>query len=210
MPQPTGWVELEPASILSGVDHKYPTGADSQVIDIGPAPRDGQVVQDGPPVPLQWTQEPGGTLLPRPPPAAKQRRPGWAETAAPTQPPRPPKRRRPAPAGAPAGCQGLPGQHRSQGRRPPARADSGSRPPGRPTVARTRTATTGGSVPVPAGSWSGSSVRWARMACRSAWLSGRTDPLGRSSSSKGNRRGWGWPPGTERPLTVDVNRLYVA
>src|SRR5215204_4618220 len=132
MPQPTGWVELEPASILSGVDHKYPTGADSQVIDIGPAPRDGQVVQDGPPVPLQWTQEPGGTLLPRPPPAAKQRRPGWAETAAPTQPPRPPKRRRPAPAGAPAGCQGLPGQHRSQGWRPPARADSGSRPPTRP------------------------------------------------------------------------------
>src|SRR5215216_4692589 len=27
------------------------------------------------------------------------------------------------------------------------------------------------------------------MAWRSAWLSGRTDPLGRSSSSKGNRRG---------------------
>jgi hypothetical protein len=32
-------------------------------------------------------------------------------------------------------------------------------------------------------------LRWARMACRSAWLSGRTDPLGRfSSSSKGHGR----------------------
>ena len=29
------------------------------------------------------------------------------------------------------------------------------------------------------------------MACKSAWLSGRTDPLGRSLSSKGNRRGVG-------------------
>ena len=62
-------------------------------------------------------------------------------------------------------------------------------PPGRPTLARTRTATTGRSAPVPASSWSGSSPRWARMACRSAWLSGRTDPLGRSSSSsKGQGR----------------------
>src|SRR4029450_1299434 len=35
----------------------------------------------------------------------------------------------------------------------------------------------------------GSSPRWAKMACRSAWLSGRTDPLGRSSSSsKGHGR----------------------
>src|SRR5215218_863209 len=64
-------------------------------------------------------------------------------------------------------------------------------PPGRPTVARTRSATTGRSAPVPASSWSGSPPRWARMACRSAWLSGRTDPLGRSLSSKGNRRGVG-------------------
>jgi hypothetical protein len=58
-------------------------------------------------------------------------------------------------------------------------------PPGRPTLARTRAATTGRSAPVPASSSSGSSLWWARTAWRSAWLSGRTDPLGRSSSSKG-------------------------
>jgi hypothetical protein len=61
-------------------------------------------------------------------------------------------------------------------------------PPGRPTLARTRTATTGRLAPVPASSWSGSSSRWARMACRSAWLRGRTEPLDRSSSSKGHGR----------------------
>jgi hypothetical protein len=31
MPQPPGGVELEPASILLGVDHEHPTGADHQV-----------------------------------------------------------------------------------------------------------------------------------------------------------------------------------
>ena len=61
-------------------------------------------------------------------------------------------------------------------------------PPGRPTLVRTRTATTGRSAPVPASNSSWSSLRWARMAWRSAWLSGRTDPLGRSSSSKGHGR----------------------
>jgi hypothetical protein len=30
------------------------------------------------------------------------------------------------------------------------------------------------------------------MAWRSAWLSGRTDPLGRASSSKGTVGGWPW------------------
>src|SRR4029453_3618509 len=61
-------------------------------------------------------------------------------------------------------------------------------PPGWPTLARTRTATTGRSAAVPASSCSGSSVRWRRMACRSARLSGRTDPLARSSSSNGHGR----------------------
>jgi hypothetical protein len=61
-------------------------------------------------------------------------------------------------------------------------------PPGRPTVACTRSATTGRSASVPANNSSESSPTWARMACRSAWLSGWTEPLGRSSS-KGN--GWG-------------------
>src|SRR5512132_1332 len=61
-------------------------------------------------------------------------------------------------------------------------------PPGWPTVARTRTATTGRPASVLASSSSGSSARRARMAWRSAGLSGRTDPLGRSSSSKGHGR----------------------
>jgi hypothetical protein len=61
-------------------------------------------------------------------------------------------------------------------------------PPGRPTLAGTRTANTGRSASVSASSWSGSLLSWVRMACRSAWLSGRTEPLGRSSS-KGYGRG---------------------
>src|SRR4029450_1929386 len=65
----------------------------------------------------------------------------------------------------------------------------GGRCPGGPTLSRTRIATTGRSAPVPASNSFGSSLRWAKMAWRSAWLSGRTEPLGRSSSSKGNRRG---------------------
>ena len=53
MPQPPRLVELEPAAILLGVDHEHPARADHQVIEVGLAPRDGQVVQDRPPVPLQ-------------------------------------------------------------------------------------------------------------------------------------------------------------
>jgi hypothetical protein len=42
---------------------------------------------------------------------------------------------------------------------------------------------------VPAKSSSRSSLlRWASIARRSAWPSGRTEPLGRSSSSKGHGR----------------------
>jgi hypothetical protein len=65
MPEPPGWVELEPAAILLGVDHEHPTGADHQVIEVGLAARDGQVVQDRPPVPRQWVEQSGGTPLPR-------------------------------------------------------------------------------------------------------------------------------------------------
>jgi hypothetical protein len=69
MPQPSGWVELEAAAILLGVDHVYPAGADHQVVEVGPAAGDGQVVQDHPPLPLQPSQETGGAPLPhRPPP----------------------------------------------------------------------------------------------------------------------------------------------
>jgi hypothetical protein len=31
MPQPPGWLELQAAAILLGVDHEYPTGPDHQV-----------------------------------------------------------------------------------------------------------------------------------------------------------------------------------
>src|SRR5215204_7323859 len=64
MPQPTGWVELEPASILLGVDHEHPTRPDGQVVDVGLAPRDGQVVQDGPALALQGAEQAGGASLP--------------------------------------------------------------------------------------------------------------------------------------------------
>src|SRR5829696_2547204 len=33
-------------------------------INVGPAARDGQIVQDRPPMPLQRVEQPGGTLLP--------------------------------------------------------------------------------------------------------------------------------------------------
>ena len=63
-------------------------------------------------------------------------------------------------------------------------------PPGRPTVARTRTATTGRPASVPARSWSGSSPKWARMACRSAGLRGRTDPLSRRRRRRATVESW--------------------
>jgi hypothetical protein len=44
MPQPSGRVELEATAILLGVDHEHPTGPDYQVVDVGLAMRDGQVV----------------------------------------------------------------------------------------------------------------------------------------------------------------------
>ena len=140
---------------------------------------------------------------PPPPRAARRRRRGWARTAAPSRPPGPrhanhqaepghqqaakcPHRPRCWGGGRPPGQRRGPGGPLGRPQAPPLRL---GRPPGWPTLARTRMATTGRSAPVPASSWSGSSSRWARMACRSAWLSGRTDPLGRSSSSKGQGRG---------------------
>jgi hypothetical protein len=69
MPQLPRRVELQSATILLGVDHEHPTGPDCQMINVGAAARDGQVVQDRPPVPLQRCQEAGGASLPgRPPP----------------------------------------------------------------------------------------------------------------------------------------------
>jgi hypothetical protein len=67
MPQPPGRVELEATAILLGVDHEHPTGPDHQMVDIGLATRDGQVVQHRPPVPLQRSQDAGRPSLPRRP-----------------------------------------------------------------------------------------------------------------------------------------------
>jgi hypothetical protein len=67
MPEPPRWVEPEAAAILLGVDHEHPTGADHQVVDVRPAARDGQVVQDHPPLPLQPSQQAGGAPLSRRP-----------------------------------------------------------------------------------------------------------------------------------------------
>jgi hypothetical protein len=63
MPQPPGEVELEATSILCGVDHEHPARADHQVVEVGPAAGDGKVVPDGPPLPLQRGQQPGGAPL---------------------------------------------------------------------------------------------------------------------------------------------------
>jgi hypothetical protein len=68
MPQPPGRVELEPAAILLGVDHEHPTRTDDQVLEVGSATGEGQVVQDRPPVPLQRAEQPGCASLPRRPP----------------------------------------------------------------------------------------------------------------------------------------------
>ena len=75
--------------ILLGVDHEHPTRPDHQMIDVGPATRDGQIFQDGLPVPLQRTQG-GRCAAPPPLPAAKRqplgrnRNPQPAATAAST------------------------------------------------------------------------------------------------------------------------------
>jgi hypothetical protein len=65
MTQPPETVDLEAPSILLGVDDEHPTGADHQVVEVGPAASDGQVVQDRPPVPLQPSQEAARASLPR-------------------------------------------------------------------------------------------------------------------------------------------------
>jgi len=52
MPEPPRRVEPEAAAILLGVDHEHPTGPNHQVIQVGPAARNGQVVQDRLAVPL--------------------------------------------------------------------------------------------------------------------------------------------------------------
>ena len=46
MPQPPGRVELQSTPILLGVNHEHPTGPDHQMVDIGLATRDGQVVHE--------------------------------------------------------------------------------------------------------------------------------------------------------------------
>jgi hypothetical protein len=200
MPQLPGRVELEAAPILLGVDHEHPTGPDHQMIEVGPAARDGQVMQDRPPAPLQRVEQPGGAPLPGRTPS-----PGDGVGAGPeSQTPAGHHGRQPAdhqtelghyqaaedPTGAtdaedggdppgqapgPDGPLGCPGP-------PPPGLGGGARPTHRGLHPHRH------HRPIGAGasrSSSGSSARWARMACRSAWLSGRTEPLGRSWSSKG-------------------------
>ena len=55
MPQPPTPIELEATPILLGVDHEHPTRTDHQVIDIGPAAGESQVMQDRPPLHPQVT-----------------------------------------------------------------------------------------------------------------------------------------------------------
>ena len=60
VPKPPGLVELQPASILLGVDHGHSTGTDHQMTNVGAAARDGEILQDDPPVPLQRAEQSGG------------------------------------------------------------------------------------------------------------------------------------------------------
>jgi hypothetical protein len=107
MPQPPRPVEVEAAPILFGVDHEHPTMADHQVVEVGSAARDGQVMQDHPPLPLQPSQETGGAPLPhRPPP------PGSGVGAGPE--PQPPARQN--------GCQAA--DHQAEPRHQQAAEDS--------------------------------------------------------------------------------------
>jgi hypothetical protein len=60
--------------------------------------------------------------------------------------------------------------------------------PGRPTLARTRTATTDAGPPdLTMSFWSSSWSRWASRAARSAWLRGRIDTPDWSSSQEGQK-----------------------
>jgi hypothetical protein len=158
MPEPPGGVELQPAWILFGVDGEHPAGADGEVINVGCRAWDGQVVQDRPPVPLQRTQQAGGASLPRrsAPPSAGVRagpnrspQPATIAASPPTNRPsrgtsRPP--RTPPPAPMPRVAATRHGRLRVQAVHSAARNRrqvTSAEPPGRPTLARTRTATTG-------------------------------------------------------------------
>jgi hypothetical protein len=100
MPQLPNRVQLQPASILFGVDHEHATGPDHQMINVGAAAGDGQVVQDRPPLPLQRKEQPGGAPLPGRPPPPGDRVRAWAGTAMPSRPPCPPARRLSSPSWA--------------------------------------------------------------------------------------------------------------
>jgi hypothetical protein len=203
MPQPPRRVELQPATILLGVDHEHPTEAEGQVIKVGAAARDGQVMQDHPPVSLQGGQQPGGTPLPGrtlspgdgvraglepQPPAGRHSRERANDQS---QPGRQQAAKQPAGGADAKGGGGPPGEGPGPGGplgrpQPPPSGVGGATWAAHagpdPHRHHRPIADGAGQQPI------GSSLRWARMAWRSAWRSGRTDPLGRSSSSKGQGR----------------------
>jgi hypothetical protein len=82
----------------------------------------------------------GRCVAPPLPRVTRRRRPSWPGTAAPSRLPWLPARPPPGRAGVPAGWRGFRHRRQCQGSQRPARAGSWSR---RPTLARTRTATTG-------------------------------------------------------------------
>jgi hypothetical protein len=85
VPEPPGRIQLEAAPVLLGVDYEHPTRADHQVVEVGPAPGDGQVMQNRPPVPLQWAEQAGGASLPgRPAPPGDGLRTGLEPQPQPT------------------------------------------------------------------------------------------------------------------------------
>jgi hypothetical protein len=121
MPQPPGQIQLEAAAILLGVDDEHAARADHQVVEVGPAPGDGQVVQDHPALPLQGAEQPSGAPLPcRPAP------PGDGVGAGPE--PQPPADRH---GREHAHHQAEPGHHQAAKDSPTdSDAEGGGRPPG--------------------------------------------------------------------------------
>jgi hypothetical protein len=203
MPQPPRRVELQPTPILLGVDHEHPPGPMARWSRLarlpgtarswrsthpyrssGPSSR---AVRRSPAAPRRPAIASGLTQNRSPQPATT------AASAVTTNPSRGANRlpRTPPPTPTPSVTATRQGRVRVQAAHSAARSRrhcAWVEPPGRPMLARTRTVTTGRSAWVPGSSSSGSSPRWARMACSSAGLSGRTDPLGRSSSSMGHDR----------------------
>ena len=187
LPQPPRPVELQSSSRLRGVNHERPTGAEHQVVGVGPAGGGGQVMQDHPPCRSSGGKHRAVRCSP-PPPVARRRRRGWAEPQPPAghtvasrrlqaEPGHYQLPRTPLAAPMPRwrrSARAAPGPDGTSAAQPRHGLGGGARPTTSCTALHHRPIGAGASQ-----SSSGSSVRWARMAWSRPGLSGRTEPLGR-------------------------------